>query len=74
MNRAHAMTKPSRIIAGGFWRAASALKPSVRAAVLDDYAERLRHASFVGRLFLRLEINREIERRIHAQAPPDALY
>jgi hypothetical protein len=64
----------NHFVEDGYERAYDPIEPIVRAAVLDDYAERLRHASFVGRLFLRLEINREIERRIHAQAPPDALY
>jgi hypothetical protein len=68
------MTRPSRIIAGGFRRATNSLEPIVRAEVHAQYAEELQAASFIGRLLLKLEMNREIERRVHAQAPPDALY
>ena len=68
------MTFSNHVVEDGYERAYDAIEPIVRAAVLDEYAERLRHASFVGRLFLKLEIDREIMRRVHAQAPPDALY
>jgi hypothetical protein len=74
MDGANAMTRPSRLITGGFWRAAGALKPIVRAEVHTEYAEKLQSASFVGRVLLKREMNREIKRRVLAQAPPDALY
>ncbi|MBN1908215.1 MAG: hypothetical protein JW818_00615 [Pirellulales bacterium] len=48
--------------------------PEIREQVELEYADRLDQASWLGRLRLRREIDREIARRTREQAPPDALY
>lgn len=58
----------------GYERARAAAVGSIRRQVEAEYAERLRYAGWLRRLLLRLEINREIERRLDRIAPPDALY
>jgi hypothetical protein len=61
-------------VADGDSRAWSALEPAIRVKVTAAYASQLSEASFLKRLWLSLKIRREIARRIHQQAPPDALY
>lgn len=68
------MATASGIVANGYGRACAALEPEIRAAVAAEYAERLQKASALGRLWLKWVMKREIERRIHEKAPPDALY
>jgi hypothetical protein len=46
----------------------------IRAEVEQEFAGELQQASFWRRYPLRRKIAREIERRIAAAAPPDALY
>jgi len=55
-------------------RACRALRPTIVREVEAEYRERWNAASFWRRLMLYREISREIERRLGAQAPPDALY
>jgi hypothetical protein len=58
----------------GYSRACQAVSEQVSAEVEQEFAERLQQASFIKRCRIRREIAQEIERRIHASAPPDALY
>ena len=63
------------IVADGYWRAAGAIEPRIRAEVAAEYATRLEEATtFWQRFQLRREMKREIARRIHEQAPPYGLY
>ena len=66
--------EPSGFIADGYTRAFEALHPEISATVRAEYAARLEDASASDRLRLDREIEREIQRRIHEKAPPDALY
>ncbi len=68
------MRRSNGIVVDGYERAYSAVEPEVRAQVLAEYADRLAEAGFWKRWRLRREIEREIVRRIHEKAPPDALY
>lgn len=63
-----------RFVADGYKRARDAIEPVIRAEVEGEFAERLQTAAFLKRWRLRREMAAEIKRRIHAQAPPDALY
>lgn len=62
------------IVSDGHERACDAKEPQIRAEVLEEYAERLGEASFFKRIGLRREMEREVQRRLDLQAPPDALY
>ena len=66
--------RSSRFIADGRERARRALEPVVRAEVEQVSAAELRQAPVWQRYWVRRKIQREIERRIAAAAPPDALY
>jgi hypothetical protein len=68
------MTASNGFVADGYRRAYSAVEPPVRVEVTAEYAERLERASFWERQRLKREIEREIRRRVHEKAPPDALY
>jgi hypothetical protein len=68
------MSSPNGFVADGYERACAALEPEVRAAVLAEYAARLAQAAPWERRRLLREIEREITRRVHEQAPPEALY
>ncbi len=61
-------------VAFGHWRAEAAIRAQARAELETKFAERLANASFVERLRLWREMNREIERRVDSKAPHDALY
>ena len=63
-----------RFVADGYGRARDAIEPEIRAEVEREFAKRLQTASFLKRWRLRREMAAEIKRRIHARAPPDALY
>lgn len=63
-----------KIVADGHARAQAAAETQVRAAVRAEYAERLKATSLLGRIRLRRDMEREIQRRISEQAPPWALY
>lgn len=68
------MHQSTGIVADGYWRARSAVLPSIRAAVNAEYAERLAHADFLTRMRLRLQMSAEIQRRLDVQAPQHACY
>ena len=61
-------------VADGFSRAQAAAKPQVRMQVVEEYSERLEAANLWGRFWLRIEINREVKRRLSQVARPDSLY
>lgn len=58
----------------GYERALDANEPAIRAAVEQEYAERLKSAGWLDRRQLHREINREIEKRLKHVAPPWGLY
>ena len=62
------------IIEDGCEHAYKGTEQGIRAQVESEYADRLKAASVVGRLKLRYELEKEIQRRIDDQSPPDALY
>lgn len=64
----------NRFVADGCERARAALEPELRAEVEAEYAVRLVGVGFVERMKLKRQINREVERRLRARAPKDALY
>ena len=55
-------------------RGEEATAPQIRAAVDAEYADRLASANWYRRLVLRLEMRREIRRRLERVAPPWGLY
>ena len=61
-------------VADGCRRARAAIEPRVRADVEREFAGKLENASFLKRLRLRRQMEREIQRRVEAMAPSDALY
>ena len=61
-------------VADGYDRARDANEPIVRAEVESEFAVRLSNASTADQKRIRGEIEREIEKRLNALAPPDALY
>jgi hypothetical protein len=63
-----------RFVEDGYERARIAAIDSIRAEVEREYAERLSGASWLKRWCLRLEMRREIERRLDRVAPPWGLY
>ena len=66
--------RESRFVADGCERARCALEPVIRAEVEQEFAQELREAPLYKRYWVRQKIRREIQRRIAAAAPPDALY
>jgi hypothetical protein len=68
------MLPANRIVADGYWRARTALEPKIRDEVAAEYADRLEQATTWLRWRITREMEREITRRVHSQAPPDALY
>jgi hypothetical protein len=68
------MATPSDFIVDGYDQARSRIEPEIVAAVHAEYAEQLHKATLFGRLWLKWQMRREIERRIADKAPPDALY
>ena len=64
----------SGFVADGHERARRALEPMIRAEVEREFAEELQNAPPWQQHWIRRKIQREIERRIAAAAPPDALY
>jgi hypothetical protein len=64
----------SSFVHNGYQRAYSALEPKIRAEVYQEYVERLARATVWRWWWLNQEMEREIERRIHPQAPPEGLY
>jgi hypothetical protein len=66
--------RASGFVADGCERARRALEPAIRAEVEQEFAAELRQAPFWRRYWVRRKIQGEIERRIAAAAPPDALY
>lgn len=65
---------PPGIIPSGCRRARKASAPAVRAEVENEYASRMREADPKQKRALQRELEKEIERRLKAQAPHDALY
>jgi hypothetical protein len=72
------MTMPggrgTRIIDGGRERALLVSARAIRDDVAAAHADRLRTAGRLGRLWIRLEMAREVRRRLRHQAPPGGLY
>lgn len=68
------MKEKCGFVTDGFSRARKASQPIVRSEVEEEFAERLRNASRAERRQIRAEIDREIQKRLNAIAPPDALY
>ena len=68
------MTVPSSFVADGWWRARFASEPIVRAEVTKEFSERLHAAEQPDAERLRIEIEREIDRRLDRIAPANALY
>ncbi len=68
----------NRFINGGREQALAALREQITPEVEAEFAEQLEHAGFLRRHLLRRRMEREIERRVVAEAkkaaPPDALY
>ena len=71
------MSRNDFLVDGGD-RAREALREQITPAVEAKFAEQLEHAGFLRRYLLRRRMEREIERRVAAEAadiaPPDALY
>jgi hypothetical protein len=68
------MATQNQFVADGYDRAYAALEPAIQAKIRAEYASRIKNASFLRRLILKIKLHREIRTRIHTQAPPDALY
>ncbi len=68
------MNVRNRFVADGYDRARDANEPIIRAEVESEFVVRLSNASNAERKRIRGEIEREIEERLNALAPPDALY
>lgn len=68
------MAKPHHFVEDGQQRARVALLPIVRAEVEAEFADHVQEASAAGRLRLKIQIRREIERRVQSRAPADGLY
>ena len=62
------------IVTNGGRRAYWASIYRVRADVRKEFSEALAQAGFLRRIFLRVQMNREIKRRMREIAPPWALY
>lgn len=60
-------------VADGYDRARDANEPNIRAGVESEFAVSPSTASNAERKRIRGEIEREIEERLNALAPPDAL-
>ena len=71
------MSRNDFLVDGGE-RARKALREQIAPDVEAEFAVQLEHAGFLRRYFLRRRMEREIERRVIAEAsktaPPDALY
>jgi hypothetical protein len=70
--RANAMSM--RFVADGCERARAALRSEIRREVAAKYAARLAGAPRIKRIALRRAMKAEIEQRVAAKAPFDALY
>lgn len=66
--------KRSQFLTGGCDRARSATEPDIRREVEAEFTKRWPAASTFGRWLLRRRIEAEIERRLEARAPSEALY
>ena len=69
-----APSREEHFVADGYDRAVEASAPRIRAEVEAEYAGRLASANWYRRLLLRLEMRREIRRRLERVAPPWGLY
>ena len=71
-------TETSEFVADGRERAKAAERPRIEREVRARYADRLARAGFGRRIWLRIKIRREIERKLaellKKMAPHDALY
>lgn len=74
VERLKASPVASSFVADGRARAAMALKGKIAAEVEAEFAERLEKATPYQRIRLKLNMVREINRRLEKEAPPDALY
>ncbi len=68
------MQRSTGIVADGYWRARSSALPSIRAAVTEEYVERLVQANLWTRMRLRWQMSAEIRRRLNVIAPHHACY
>ncbi len=66
--------REEHFVADGYERAVEATLPQIQAEVKAEYAERLASAGWYRRLWLRVEMRREVWRRLARIAPPWALY
>lgn len=63
-----------RIVADGYSRARTAATPIIRAEVEAEFAARLKTATLAERFKLKVEMKREMARRLDKAAPRGALY
>jgi hypothetical protein len=68
------MASSCSFVVDGWWRARKALEPVVRAEVRKEYDEPLATAKWGTKVLIWREMEREVNRRIEAKAPGDALY
>ncbi len=72
------MNDHNGFVADGYFRARNASKPIIRSEVERQFAARLAGASSAEQKQILVEMEREIEKRLNAAAPPaappDALY
>lgn len=61
-------------VADGGERLRATMYDAVRIEVEREFGEPLKAAGWFRRVFLRIEMRREINRRLSRIAPPDALY
>jgi hypothetical protein len=67
-------TARANFVYGGCERLRALVSPRVLAEVQREYSERLQAAGALERIFLTLEIRREVRRRLDMIAPSWALY
>ena len=73
------MGSQKRYVDSGFWtegrqRLSAAVMQRIKKEVSEEYSTQLKSRGPVGRFFLKRRMNREINKRIRQQAPPDAYY
>lgn len=67
-------TTDQEFVADGRKRLRETMYDEVRIEVEREFGEQLTSAGWFRRLFVRIEMRREIDRRLDRIAPPDALY
>lgn len=69
-----ASQRREHFVADGRERAAAGELPRIRCEVEAKYAPQWAASGFLGRLWLRLKIHREVQRELETVAPRDGLY